>query len=265
MRTLVSSYLRKSKEKNNIHVFVEANIDDLLKVKKSYKDRGLDFSFPVYVLFCFGQLLHRYPNLFSMRWGNRWVQFDNADILTVIEREEKDGVKVPMSYIVRDAGRKTYHEILSEVRRAQQSNPEDIHEVRKRRKLLNLPHWLIAWIVAFFQSTPQRYCRYYGNAAFTAPVRGNTNRFSIGVPISSSTTALLLNGQYKKVVKGELGFEEKDFIGFTFVVDHDIIDGAQGMRIAEDFCSMIESSFGLINPIENSSIGKELKDNENLL
>ena len=220
MRTLVSSYLRKSKEKNNIHVFIEANIDDLLKIKKSYNDRGLDFSFPIYTLFCFGQLLQRYPDLFSLRMGNQWVQFDNADILTVIEREEKDGVRVPSSYIVRNAGGKSYHEILSEIRNAQQCNPEAIQEVKQRRKLLRLPHWLIARMVAFFQSTPQRYCRYYGNAAFTAPVRGNTNRFSIGVPISSSTTALLFNGQYKKVVKGELGFEERDFIGFTFVVDH---------------------------------------------
>ena len=67
----------------------------------------------------------------------------------------------------------------------------------------------------------------------------------MAIPMGPCSISLLLNSSYKKVVKENGGFVEKTFVGFTFVVDHDIIDGAQGMRVAEEFCSMVELGYGL--------------------
>lgn len=241
MRMLISEYLRRSRIKNNINLFVEADVTNLMRFKQEQKELGLDFSLPIYILYCFARLLQNHPDLISMRKGNKLFQFENADILTVVEREGENGTKVPMAIIIRNAGAKSYLEIHNEIRNSQEEQPENILEVKKRRRLLNFPSWLIRLSIARAQSHPVRYCKHYGNAAFTSPLRGGNARFSIAVPISSCTLTLLLNSTFKKVISVNGSFVESTFMGFTFVVDHDIIDGARGMRIVDEFCKMVEA------------------------
>jgi pyruvate/2-oxoglutarate dehydrogenase complex dihydrolipoamide acyltransferase (E2) component len=245
IRILIAENLRKTRTKNNISLFIEADITMLSALKAEKIKNGESFSIPVYILYCLGQLLQRHPILISMRKGNKLIQFDQADIMTIVEREHEGNSKVPMAIIVRDAGQKSYLQIVEEIRKAQVTDPNRISEVKQRRKLLSYPAWLIRLAVSYFQSDPVRYCKYYGNASFTSPVRNKDERFAIATHISSCTVSLLLNNTYKKVVKTESGFEERVFKGFTFVVDHDILDGAQGMRIASEFCSLVENCYGI--------------------
>lgn len=241
MRILISEYLRRSRIKNNVNLFVEADVTNLMRFKQEKKELGLDFSLPIYILYCFARLIQNHPDLMSMRKGNKLFQFENVDVLTFVERDGENGSKVPMAIIIRDAGRKRYAEMHNEVRNSQVEPPENILEVKKRRRLLNFPSWVIRWSIARAQSHPVRYCKHYGNAAFTSPVRGGNARFSIAVPISSCTFSLSLNSTFKKVISVDGSFVESTFIGFTFVVDHDIIDGARGMRIIDEFCKMVEA------------------------
>jgi pyruvate/2-oxoglutarate dehydrogenase complex dihydrolipoamide acyltransferase (E2) component len=97
---------------------------------------------------------------------------------------------------------------------------------------------------------PIRYCKHYGNASFTSAIRSKNERGIIATPIGPSTSSLCLNSSFKKVVKEEDGFNEKPFISFTFVIDHDIIDGAVLVRIVEEFCRIVESVYGLEDVLE---------------
>ena len=245
MRVLVAEYVRASRKKNNIELFIEADLTHLLKVEDSFKAKQIDFSLPSYMLFCFGHLLKNHKELISMRKGNRLVKFKEVDVLTIVERESSTGEKIPMSIVIRDIGSKSFKEVLLEIRSAQKNEAEKIVEVKNRRRILNYPYWLMKLIMRYIMRSPIRFHKHYGNAAFTSPFRSKKARFAMAIPMGPCSISLLLNSSYKKVVKENGEFVEKTFVGFTFVVDHDIIDGAAGMRVAEEFCTMVELGYGL--------------------
>jgi pyruvate/2-oxoglutarate dehydrogenase complex dihydrolipoamide acyltransferase (E2) component len=245
MRVLVAEYVRASKKKNNIELFIEADLTHLLEVEDNYKSNQIDFSLPSYILFCFGHLLNNHIDLISMRNGNRMVKFKEVDVLTIVERQASTGEKIPMSIVIRDIGSKSFKEVLLEIRSAQKNEADKIVEVKNRRRILNYPYWIMRLIMRYIMASPIRYHKHYGNAAFTSPYRAKKARFTMAIPISPCSISLLLNSSFKKIVKENGEFKEKTFIGFTFVVDHDIVDGAAGMRVAEEFCAMVESGYGL--------------------
>ena len=245
IRVLISEYIRAARKKNNVNISVEADITNLQQVESHYKSLNRDFSLPVYILFCYGHLLNKFPQLITMRKRNSLIRFKSVDVGVVVERSNGNGQKIPMAIVIRDMGSMNFDEVLMHIRNAQRENAENIDVVRKRRALLKYPYWLLKYIMRYIMSSPVRYCKHYGNASFTSPVRSKIDRFSIGTPIGPSTSTLCLNSRFRKIVKVDDNLKEKVFISFTFVIDHDIIDGAELFRILEEFCRMVESVYGL--------------------
>ncbi len=241
VRKLLSENIRGARFKNNIHLFIEADVTALYELAGARNAQSGDFSIPVFCLVCFARLLRRHPELVSRRSGNRVVRFRQADIMTIVERTLPGQAPIPMAILIRDAGNKRYAELLDEIRRAQQVDPLAIPEVARRRKLMKYPAWLIRLILGHIRRDPVLYGKYFGNAGFTSLHSGKSERFSMAVPVTTSTLTLLVNTTSRKVVQTPEGLAERLFKGFTFVADHDLIDGAQGMRYAEEFCRMIES------------------------
>jgi pyruvate/2-oxoglutarate dehydrogenase complex dihydrolipoamide acyltransferase (E2) component len=245
IRVLISEYVRAARKKNNIHLSIEADITMLKQIERIYKETNRDFSLPIYILYCYGQLLRNHPELIAMRRRNKLIMFKRVDVGTIVERDLGNGQKVPMAIVIKDIGSMRFEDILIKIRNAQRDRAEDIEGVRQRRALLRYPYWLIKIIIRYIMADPIRYCKHYGNASFTSAIRSKNERGIIATPIGPSTISLCLNSSFRKVVKEEDGFNEKSFISFTFVVDHDIIDGSDSVKIVEEFCRMVESVYGL--------------------
>jgi len=260
IRVLISEYVRAARKKNNIHLSIEADITNLKQVESYHKKTNRDFSLPVYILFCYGHLLSKHPELITMRKRNKLVKFKSVDVGTIVERDSEGGQKIPMSVVIRNMGSMSFDTVLNKIRNAQRDTAENIDGVRERRALLNYPYWLLKAIMRYIMASPIRYCKHYGNASFTSAIRSKNERVIIATPIGPSTSSLCLNSSFKKLVKEGDVFTEKTFISFTFVIDHDIIDGAVLVRIVEEFCRMVESVYGLeeIRDLDPSEVHSRL-------
>ena len=105
-----------SLERHHIHVIAQVDIDLVLKLLEQYKKtHGENLSLTGYLIYVFSRAVEKYKDAHAIRVGLKKVIFDDIDVHTIIEREMKDGERVPTSQIIRQANRKSIDEIHNEI------------------------------------------------------------------------------------------------------------------------------------------------------
>ncbi|TNE80471.1 MAG: hypothetical protein EP332_07600 [Bacteroidetes bacterium] len=246
IRNLVAEQMSLARQTNNIHSLFELDITFLLEKIKEHRRQGHVFSYSTYLMFCLAHSLQEFPEMLDMRLGTKHrIRFTQVDLMTIVERKQKGQASVPMGYIIRDCGRKSLDEITAEIRHAQKINPLDIEGVRERRKLLKLPTFLRKWMLRRIHKDPRKFVQYYGNVSLSSLHMADNNRFWFGIPLSASPLCVVPAGVYKKVVKRDGQFVERDFASFSMTINHDLSDGSPSLRFGKVFADKIENAFGL--------------------
>ena len=135
-RDIIVDALEQAKQHNHIYGIFEVDVTKANDIIKKYKEKtGERLSFTSWVMRCVGHAVSKYPVIHAMRKGLRKiVTFNDVDIKCMIEKESKEGDKIPIQYIIRKADKKSFQDIHNEVRRAQKYD-EDAAEDRKH------PEW----------------------------------------------------------------------------------------------------------------------------
>lgn len=246
VRKLIIDQMDFAKKRHNIHGTFELDITLAKQKIKSFQKEGKVYSFTAYLIFCFAQVLEANKEVLAMRWKNyQAVCFDEVDINTIIEKRIHKTLSLPISLIIRDAGKKSLDEINTELREARKKDPLEIEGVKERRKLISYPGFIRRFKLWQIHRNPFKLKKYYGTAAVSSLNLFTENSTWHGLPLVACPVCLLPAGRYKKVVMEQGVPVEKDYCAFTLTLNHDIMDGAPATRFANDFAQKIQSGYGL--------------------
>jgi pyruvate/2-oxoglutarate dehydrogenase complex dihydrolipoamide acyltransferase (E2) component len=201
-------------------------------------------SFTAFIAACLGKAVDEDKSVQAYRKGrNQLVLFQDVDISILVEHEVA-GQKIPLSYVVRAANRKTAREIHQEIRAFQKLHTAEV---------LPIPRLVQRWPALMLLSgrvlmrSPFFWKRSGGTCQITAVgMFGKGSGW--GIPTATPHSLFLtLGGISEKpgVVDGHIAIRE--YLCLTVSLDHDIIDGAPAARFISRLKDLIESGFGLFD------------------
>ena len=93
-RNDLKDFLDLTKDKNYVHAITEVDITKVSDIFKERKKRGIkNNSLTAYVMWCYGQALHKHPEVQAIKSGKKLVLFDDVDIAMMIEKDLPNGKK----------------------------------------------------------------------------------------------------------------------------------------------------------------------------
>lgn len=262
MREVIVDLLRIGAKKHMICAFGEVDVTELLERLTNLKEKtGINYSFTSYILFVYAATISDHKHMQAHRKGRKkLILFEDVDVACVIERDFGTR-KIPTSYIVRKANKKSFREISDEIRKAQTVESDNVATELKKANastVTKLPRFLRRFIFYLMSKNPFLKKDLHGTVGLTA-IGMFTQGGGTAIPITPHQMTLLLGGIERKpwVVGDEIKIRQ--VMSATFAMDHDIIDGAPASRfIAEcrqrirDCYKMDEIESILINMHENS-------------
>jgi len=234
--------------KHTVYGLIEADVTSARQYMRQHKARtGETLSFTAFLIACVGSAVERNKYMHAYRnWRGQLVLFDEVDVTSMFEIEA-DGKKLPLARVIRAVNKRTYREIHDEIRGIQ----------AERRQEGNLPYaqflWLYRLVPAFLRrlayrillKNPHWIKRSIGTVQITAVgMFGEGGGWAIARPFY--TLAVAVGGIVERPVLVDGRIEAHEFLSLTLSFDHDIIDGAPAARFAQEFRTLIESGYGLV-------------------
>lgn len=251
-RQVIVDVLDIAKSKHTVWGLFECDVTDARQLIAEYKERtGKRFSFTGWIVACIAKALDENKRMQAYRKGkDKLIIFDDVDVTLMVERQIK-GRPVPTTYLIRAANKKSVLEIHQEIKEAQRVKDESVStETEKSKsgasKLLKLPGFLRRFVFNRVIRDPFKKKKYYGTIGVTSVgMFGQGTQGGWAIPITPHCMSFALGALGKKpgVVDGEIKIRE--YLCITVAVDHDLVDGGPGTRFLKKFHTLVESSYGL--------------------
>lgn len=252
IRNVIKDLVDKGRQTNTISGFTEVDITKATElIKLHQKQGGKAISMMAYIISCYARAVAANKMLHAFRRGrNKLVLFEDVDVNTVVEKTLKGGIKVPVSYIVRAADKKSFLEINDEIRAAMKSDLTKDPNVKMRRKLTKQPRFIRQLIWKRIENSPELHKQHRGTVGLTNVGSFIGGRAGWGIPVTPMPCTLTMGTAYNKeeLVNGLP--EKRKKLCITLSVNHDIVDGAPASRFLENFTKQVETAAGI--PAVNS-------------
>jgi len=239
LRNAIVSLMENARP-NVIGASLEIDVTDALTaIRRLQKDLKLALSLHAFLVFCLSRACQKVPEARTYRWGrSKLLIFEDVNVATPIEKRLSGGLRIPVTYIVRNAQVKSLAEITLELRKATKSVDLDgDRTVQLRRRFSSLPSLVRKWLARRIARSPLLLDRFYGNTAITS-VRRVGNTFPLFPRIATlHTLSVAIGSQCERLRMLEGGqVERRQVLCVTFAADHDVLDG---MPCAQ-FCNVLE-------------------------
>jgi pyruvate/2-oxoglutarate dehydrogenase complex dihydrolipoamide acyltransferase (E2) component len=238
---------RLAARKHTVHGLLEVDVTQPRQWLHERKARtGETLSFTAFVIACLGKAIDENKRMHAYRdWRNRLIVFDEVDVNTMVEIE-MDGRKMVLPHFVRAANKRDVSDIHAEIRTVQ-ARPQQSSEFRLRW-FTQLPQWVRDVFYWGVFKNPHWLKKSFCTVGLTA-----VGMFSKGggwaIPFNMHTLDIALGGIAEKPGVVEGCIQVREYLSLTLSFDHDIIDGAPAARFAQRLKELIETGFGLDDPI----------------
>ncbi|MDD3762047.1 MAG: 2-oxo acid dehydrogenase subunit E2 [Nevskiales bacterium] len=249
-RNPIVDTLEQGKRRHHVHGFGEVDVTELRRRMHALGELpGGAPSLTAYLVWCLGQALGEFPEIQAFRRGRKLYLFEDVDVSTIVERETADGLKMPVTKIVRGANRLDYAAVHAQIRDAQRVQMNGISlgdgkEARMARRFARLPRWVRALVWWKMRRNPVFAKSMIGTANVTAVgMFGAKGGWAMGPSIWP--ISLLVGGMLKRPAVVEDRVEIREFLALTMAIDHETVDGAPAARFATRLVELIETGEGL--------------------
>ncbi|MHA1355513.1 MAG: 2-oxo acid dehydrogenase subunit E2, partial [Candidatus Heimdallarchaeota archaeon] len=202
----------------------------LAKIEEIKKKQNYMVSMTGWVAKCVAQAVMENKHLNSYRRGRKIIVFDNVDISVIIELTLKSGKKVPYNYVIRKVETKSVKGITDEIRDAQTKKIDEQEQLTRGQSAYMgfytlLPRFFRKWVI-----------RKVGITSLGMFIKGQG---AWAVPLSDKTLNLALGGIKDNVILRDGKIEERKLLCVTFLIDHDIVDGAPATRFVKSLSILL--------------------------
>lgn len=248
LRRMIIDSSRLAKKKSAIYGLVEFDITDTIKKIRQHRIRTKSpLSLTAYIIFCIGKAVESRNQVHAYLYRKKkLICFDDVDLCLFVETRIGEHY-LPIAHILRAVNKRSFQDIEQEIRRVKDAgvdNPKDRLKWTYMRWFLRLPFFIRRIFYHFVLNNPWRFKKLMGTVAVTAVgMFGKGSGWGLG--LLNHTLEIVVGGNSQKpaYVKGKM--EKRDKLSVTIAMDHDIVDGAPGVRFTRDLKDLIEKGYGL--------------------
>ena len=245
-RMILADFNRVAASFHRVTGLIEIDITEpLAQIAAIEKLDGYKVSMTAWSAKCVSQAVKENPHLNSYRIRRKLIVFDDVDISIVIEITTKEGKKVPYNYVIRKAQTKSVRDITDEIR---------LYQDRKITETEQLTRGGASKYMGFFSYFPKFFRRFIIRNQLVNPFKlrkliGTVGITSLGmflkgqggwaIPFADKTLNIALGGIKEiAVIRNDKAVERK-LLCTTFLIDHDIVDGAPATRFISQFSKIM--------------------------
>ncbi|MHA1868986.1 MAG: 2-oxo acid dehydrogenase subunit E2 [Candidatus Heimdallarchaeaceae archaeon] len=201
-------------------------IEEIKKIDK------YDVSYTAWIAKCISRAVKEDLRFNSYRKGRKIIVFKTVDISIIVEITTKEGKKVPFNYVIRDVENKSVKEITEEIRAVQKRKIKETEQLTRDSSsnfsslYLLIPRFIRKMVIKSILKNPFKLRKLIGTVGITSLGMFVQNFAGWAIPFADKTLNVAVGGMKNSVelVEGEL--KEKTLLCVTFLVDHNLIDGA---------------------------------------
>jgi pyruvate/2-oxoglutarate dehydrogenase complex dihydrolipoamide acyltransferase (E2) component len=245
-KLLLSDYFHVAASFPQIYGLMEIDITAALKKIAEIKEQqNFNVSFTAWLAKCVSQTVMENKILNTYKRRRKLIVFDNVDISVVIEIITKTEEKVPYTYVIRNVESKSVKSITEEIRNFQEKVINQGEQLTRdgttpyAMLYTLLPKFLRRFIIRKMLKNPFKLKKIAGTVGITSMGMAMKGQTGWLVPFRDKTLNLAIGGikDISKVINGKE--EQRKILCTTFIVDHDIIDGAQGVRLIGEYSKLL--------------------------
>jgi pyruvate/2-oxoglutarate dehydrogenase complex dihydrolipoamide acyltransferase (E2) component len=225
---------------------MEIDITEPLKKMAEIKEhKNFNVSFSAWLAKCAGQIVMENKVLNTFKRRRKLIVFDDVDISIVIEIATDKKEKIPYTYVVRNVETKSVKSITEEIRNFQEKVVDEEEQLKRdgttpyAKLYALLPKFLRRFIIRKMLTNPFYLRKLAGTVGITSMGDAMKGQSGWLVPFRDKTLNLAIGGikESNEVINGKE--VKKKLLCTTFIVDHDIIDGAQGVRLIGKYSKLL--------------------------
>ncbi len=243
-RMLTIDLLHGFSRKPIVHGLIEVDVTlPRRRLREIEAQTGDRLSFSAFLIHCLARAVAENGHLNAIRSGRHIYRFDEVNVGTMVEREQR-GEKTVAPLRIDSADRKSVREIHDEIRRGQNMPIRNAGSVMGWEWVMSVPSPLRRLMWRFIHSRPEM-AHKYGLLVSMSAVGMFADGAGWAIALTPATVQLTVGGIGKRPVieNGEL--VEHEFLSLTITFDHEIIDGAPAARFASRIRELVEAADGL--------------------
>jgi hypothetical protein len=239
------------RKKNYISAFLELDVTEARKRIREKKARLENVSVTAWLIKCISQVAQEYKEIHGIRKGRKIVVFDDVDIALAVEKEFENE-RVPLPYVIRKSNEKSVSEIHEEIRLFKDATIKNegdfVPENKKTATLMKIYYALPGFVRRLYLHhmlrDPFRTKKQMGTIVVTSlGMMGRLKGWF--TPIGIHPLIVAIGSIIKKPgVTGDT-IAVREYIHITFMLDHDVIDGAPAARALTRLAKLIEKGENL--------------------
>jgi pyruvate/2-oxoglutarate dehydrogenase complex dihydrolipoamide acyltransferase (E2) component len=250
VRRILSELYDVSTHHSNMIGLIELDVNKARKRIKQYeKKTGIKISFTGWIIKCVAHAVSENKKVHSYRWGRKkLITLENVHISTMIERTSKEGKKVPITYVIREAQNKSVFDITTEIRKVQEREiiEKDQFVEGTPKPMVKLypfvPKFVRKMIMRLLLRNPKFFINNAGTVSVTALGMFSQNLSGWAIPFGSNTLNLAIGGIKEKPVLEKEKVVNHEFLNVTVMINHKIVDGAPATRFVSRFAELVENA-----------------------
>jgi len=221
------------------------------RIKELQEKENFTVSMTAWTSKCIAKAVKQNPRLNSFRKGSRKIiVFDNVDISVMVEVTTKEGKYVPFNHVIRQVETKSVKELTEEIRSVQAKKIDDTEQLtRDRSGAVGLAILVPRKIRQFFMK------KLLKNPFYVQGLIGTVGVTSLGmfakkihgwaIPFPDRTCNIALGGMKKIGWEIDGKIQSREILCVTFLVDHNLVDGAPIARFINDVADIMGQAYGL--------------------
>jgi len=250
-RQILADYNAVASKNYRVQGLIEADVTEALQIRKAFeKKQGFKLSTTAWIAKCLSEAVSEDMRLNSYRKGRKIIVFDKIDISVMIEIQTNNGKRVPLNYVIRDVKSKGVKEITDEIRAVQKKKIEEKDQLERgtskfTKLYLLVPRFIRRGVIRSVLKNPFKLRKLIGTVGLTTLGEFVSNLSGWAVPFADKTLNVAVGGMKKRAAEIDGKIQSRTFLCVSYLVDHDIVDGAPAARFIARATELIEKSFGL--------------------
>jgi len=250
-RKIIVDALEQYKYYNHIVGLFELDVTDAMVIFERYKAKGKPLSFTSWIMKCIAEAVKIHPVIHTLRKGRKkTITFEDVDIKCMVEKDDAEGNKIPIHYIIRKANEKSFLEIQEEIRVAQKYKEEKRRGEKKIKRfqgnIMMLPKFARRIVWHSVMTNPMNVKKHLGTIGVSALGMYGKGINGWAIPRTPHSTQLLLGAIIKKpVVTDDNQIKIRSILNVTVSFNHDTVDGGPAVRFVKTLQELTESAFNL--------------------
>ncbi|MBN1330897.1 MAG: 2-oxo acid dehydrogenase subunit E2 [Candidatus Heimdallarchaeota archaeon] len=235
-RMILADYNHVAYTLPNVFGLMEVDITDALaKIAEIKEKRNYNVSMTAWVAKCVGQTVMENKELNTYRKGRKLIVFDEVDISVIIEVTTKNGKKVPYNHVIRNVETKSVKTITEEIRSLQDKVINEKEQLSRGTTFYTslytlVPKFLRKFIIKSIITNPFRLKKVNGTVGITSMGMFIKGQGGWLVPFRDKTLNIATGGIKENAIEQDGKIVKRKLLCTTFLINHDIIDGAPGVR-----------------------------------